>query len=184
MGAKSEKTLSTATPVAFSWNVLALTGSVLVGIVGMSYVSINAIEVNNSETIFLVLTESLTNPWFAGILFAAVLSAILSTIDSQLLVSASVVSDLLQAFDKKGRIPAKFILNAGRYSVGVFLLLAYVIAMDPEGNILSLVSYAWAGLGCALGPAVVLSLLWSRMTSEGAISRSSFRLRVCSSFRF
>lgn len=170
MGAKSERILSTSTSIALGWNVITLTGSVLVGVIGLSYVLENNIEVDNAETIFLVLTETLVNPWIAGILFAAVLSAILSTIDSQLLVSASVISDLFQIFDRQGKIKPKFALSIGRYSVVVMLVLAYLIAITPGSTILSLVSYAWAGLGCALGPIVVLSLLWRRVTAEGAMA--------------
>ena len=48
-------------------------------------------------------------------------------------------------------------------------VLAIVIAMNPASKVLGLVAYAWAGFGAAFGPLVILSLMWKRMTLNGAL---------------
>ena len=58
----------------------------------------------------------------------------------------------------------------GRAMVLVIALIAIAVAMNPENRVLGLVSYAWAGFGAAFGPVVLLSVLWSRMTRNGALA--------------
>ncbi len=43
-------------------------------------------------------------------------------------------------------------------------------AANPENRVLGLVSYAWAGFGAAFGPVVLFSVMWSRMTRNGALA--------------
>ena len=45
-----------------------------------------------------------------------------------------------------------------------------MLALDPEARVMGLVSYAWAGFGAALGPAILLSLYWRRMTPTAALA--------------
>jgi sodium/proline symporter len=49
-------------------------------------------------------------------------------------------------------------------------LLATGLAMNPDSKVLDVVSYAWAGLGASLGPAILLSLYWRGMTAQGALA--------------
>lgn len=96
------------------------------------------------------------------------LSAIMSTADSQLLVSSSAVAnDLFKGvFFKK--LKDKQILFIARATVFVVAIIAIVIAWNPNSSIMNLVSDAWAGLGSAFGPAILMSLYWKRMNLAGA----------------
>ena len=58
-------------------------------------------------------------------------------------------------------------LNVSRITVFVVALLAFAIAWDPNSSVMALVSDAWAGLGAAFGPAVLLSLFWKRANMQG-----------------
>lgn len=58
----------------------------------------------------------------------------------------------------------------GRAMVLLIALVAIAVATNPENRVLGLVSYAWAGFGAAFGPVVLLSVLWSRMTRNGALA--------------
>lgn len=49
-------------------------------------------------------------------------------------------------------------------------VVAWVIARNPQSEVLGLVGYAWAGFGSAFGPIVLFSLLWPRMTRNGALA--------------
>ena len=61
-------------------------------------------------------------------------------------------------------------MRIGRVTVILIALLAFALALDPESMVLDLVAYAWAGFGAAFGPALILSLYWSRMTAKGALA--------------
>ncbi|MEX0618938.1 MAG: sodium/proline symporter PutP [Pseudohongiellaceae bacterium] len=152
--------------IAMSWMVLVLAGSVLTGLAGIAYFSEQPLA--NPETVFIALSQALFNPWVAGLITAAILSAIMSTIDSQLLVSSSVISEDFYRVFIRPRASRKELLLVSRLAVVVIAAFAVVIAADPDSRVLDLVSYAWAGFGAAFGPAILLSLYWPRMTSWGA----------------
>ncbi len=64
----------------------------------------------------------------------------------------------------------KTVLNMSRITVLVIAVLAYIIALNPNSSIMGLVSNAWAGLGAAFGPTVLLSLFWKRTNFQGAVA--------------
>lgn len=102
-------------------------------------------------------------------MLAAILAAIMSTADSQLLVTASSVSnDMFKLFKKDAK--EKTLMWISRGTVIAVAVIAYIIALDPNSSVMGLVSYAWAGLGAAFGPAMLLSLFWKRMTMNGAVA--------------
>ena len=111
----------------------------------------------------------LFNPWISGCLIAAILSAIMSTVDSQLLVcSSALVEDFFRGIFRKDA-SQKELVWIGRFSVMAIAILALLIARDPKSRVLELVAYAWAGFGAAFGPVIILSLFWKRMTRNGAV---------------
>jgi sodium/proline symporter len=116
------------------------------------------------EKVFIYMIGKLFNPWIGGILLAAILSAIMSTIDSQLLVSSSALSqDVYLKSMRKGASEEK-VIWVGRGCVIVTFLVALVIALICDSTVLDIVAFAWAGLGAAFGP-LVLFALFSRKTS-------------------
>jgi len=106
----------------------------------------------------------------AGVLLAAILSAIMSTIDSQLLVSSSALTEDFYKALIRPNAGQKELVWIGRGTVILIALLAVYMARDPDSTVLSLVSYAWAGFGAAFGPVIILSLFWKRMTRNGALA--------------
>src|SRR5699024_6629143 len=112
------------------------------------------------EKIFIAFSHILFHPVVAGILLAAILSAIMSTIDSQLLVSSSAVAeDFYKAIFRRNASDQELVW-VGRIATLVIALIATIIAINPESSVLELVSYAWAGFGAAFGPIIILSLYW------------------------
>ena len=94
----------------------------------------------------------------------------MSTADSQLLVTASAASeDLYHQFIKKDA-DSKEILTVARFTVIAVSVVAFIIAWNPNSSIMGLVSNAWAGLGAAFGPTVVMSLFWRRTNLAGAVA--------------
>lgn len=155
--------------IAVSWVAVTLSGAVLAGLSGVLVLD-TPLAADDREKVFIELVNLLFHPVIAGICLAAILAAIMSTADSQLLVSSSVFTeDLYRALLRHEAGPRELVA-IGRGSVAVLAGVAFVIALDPETMILDLVGYAWAGLGAAFGPVVILSLYWPRMTRRGALA--------------
>jgi len=124
----------------------------------------------NPETVFMELTKILFNPWIAGVVLAAILAAVMSTLSCQLLVcSSTLTEDFYKSFLRKNA-SQKELVWVGRLMVLLIALLAIWMAGNPESKVLGLVAYAWAGFGAAFGPLIILSLFWKRMTLNGALA--------------
>ncbi|MGP8297278.1 sodium/proline symporter PutP [Streptomyces inhibens] len=166
MSIRSTREIPLARRIGVGWVVVCLAGASLVGLVGIAALD-HPLE--NPETVFIALCAQLVDPWIAGILLVAVLAAIKSTADSQLLVSAmALTEDFYRAFVKRRASDASMVLAARATVVGV-ALVAYAIALSG-GAVLDIVAYAWAGFGAAFGPVILLSLYWPRMTRAGAMA--------------
>ncbi|WP_132970002.1 sodium/proline symporter PutP [Vibrio crassostreae] len=168
---RSNKDLTTARRIAVVWSALSMVGAMLVGLVGLIYVTNSgAPKLDDGEKIFMLLVNAMFHPVIAGILLAAILAAIMSTADSQLLVSSSALAEDLYKQVLKKDATSEEIVRVGRFAVILISLVALFLAMTPDSSVLGLVSYAWAGFGAAFGPAIVLSLYWSRMNRNGALA--------------
>ena len=167
MAIRSTKDVPKARLVGMTWMVLALFGAIFTGFAGIAYFANSPLD--NSETVFIALTQAIFNPWLAGILLAAILSAIMSTVDSQLLVcSSAIAEDFYKQILRKDAKPGELVW-IGRISVVILALIATGMASNPDSKVLDLVAYAWGGFGAAFGPIVILSLFWKRMTRNGAL---------------
>ncbi|TWT19374.1 sodium/proline symporter PutP [Luteimonas marina] len=174
MAADSLATIPRARRIGMTWMILCLAGAVATGFFGIAWFAAHpeaAAPVEaNPERVFIALSELLFNPWIAGVLLSAILAAIMSTLSAQLLVcSSALTEDFYRGFVRPKAGHAELVW-VGRAMVLAVALLAIWIARDPDSRVLGLVAYAWAGFGAAFGPVVVLSLLWKRMTRDGAIA--------------
>ncbi len=171
MAARDDEAIARGRAIGMSWMVVTLACAVSVGVLGNEYLHASGAPLGpgTAETVFITLTQVVFNPWVGGVLLAAILSAIMSTIDSQLLVSSSVLTEDLyrplrpQAGDRE-------LVLVGRVMVLVICAVAAAIATDPQSQVLGLVSYAWAGLGAAFGPVVLFSLYGRGTTHWGAVA--------------
>ncbi|MFV0446980.1 MAG: sodium/proline symporter PutP [Vibrio sp.] len=168
---RSNKDLTAARRIAVVWTGLSMFGALLVGFVGLVYVTNHGtLQLEDGEKIFMLLVNALFHPVIAGILLAAILAAIMSTADSQLLVSSSALAEDFYKQVFKTDASSEEIVRVGRLAVIILSVIALILAMTPDSSVLGLVSYAWAGFGAAFGPALVLSLYWSRMNRNGALA--------------
>ena len=153
--------------------VLCLAGAVATGFFGVAWFAAHRELAGpvqaNPERVFILLAENLFNPWLAGVVLAAILAAVMSTLSAQLLVcSSALTQDFYRGFVRPGAGHRELVWF-GRAMVLAVALLAIWIARDPDSRVLGLVAYAWAGFGAAFGPVVILSLFWKRMTRNGAL---------------
>ena len=174
MAADSHRTIRSARRISMTWMILCLAGTIAVGFFGIAYFANNPGQAGNvsqnGERVFIELAMLLFNPWVAGVLLSAILAAVMSTLSCQLLVcSSAITEDLYKAFLRKGASQRELVW-VGRVMVLVVALIAIALAANPENRVLGLVSYAWAGFGAAFGPVVLISVMWSRMTRNGALA--------------
>lgn len=170
MALRSVADVPRARTIGMSWMGVCLIGTIGVGLAGRAYVERNGMTLEDPETIFILLADTLFHPLVTGFLLAALLAAVMSTISSQLLVaSSSLTEDFYRLFLRKNASERESV-NIGRLSVLAVALVAIVIAGDPDSQVLGLVSNAWAGFGAAFGPLIILSLTWHRMTGDGALA--------------
>ena len=167
MAIRSASETGQAASIGVIWAFLCYLLAILVGLSGLAYLPE---VIADSEKVFIALTGLIFHPLIAGILLAAILAAIMSTVDSQLLVcSSSLAEDLYPLVSKKSLSPEQR-LQVGRVAVVVLAFMATLLAMNPDSKVLDVVSYAWAGLGASLGPAILISLYWRKMTARGALA--------------
>lgn len=152
MALKDHRARHTAARITLIWYLVVFSGMVLTGLVGRGIFD----SLDNNEQVFFALSEQVLPPVLAGLLLAAVLSAIMSTADSQLLVCASTLSHDLTDEALKG---SPQVLRRGRWAVVIVVVLAVLVALFLPAPIFSRVLFAWSALGAALGPTLFARLL-------------------------
>jgi SSS family solute:Na+ symporter len=174
MAIRSIKDIATARNIGMSWMLVTIVGALGTGLVGIAYANKFDLAVNDAETIFIVFSEILFHPLISGFLLAAILAAIMSTISSQLLVSASsLTEDLYRVFSvnkKAENAEDGQSVLIGRLGVVGVAMVAALLAFDRSNTILGIVSNAWAGFGAAFGPLVLCSLYKANLTHRAAIA--------------
>ena len=164
MSIKSEKELRKSSVIGISWTLVILTMSVAAGVVGRIFLG----EIQDSSTVFITMVRKIFPALVSGLLLSAILSAAMSTADSQLLTSTSAFSsDVYKPMFRK-TASNREMLWVSRIVVLIIALVALLIASDPSsGTIMGLVENAWGVFGAAFGPAILLSLFWKRLTFAG-----------------
>ena len=157
MALKDEKSLRQGRIIALSWAVLVYSGMLLLGLCARVMFP----DLGDSEQVLFRAAGVLLPPVIAGVMLAAVLSAIMSTADSQLLVASSAISYDWHLASQR----AKTGLGGMRTTVVGILILAMILALVWRADIFSRVLFAWSAAGSAFGPILIMRLL-GRSVSE------------------
>jgi len=167
MAMRDEESLRNGRRLAIVWTVLAYSGAVLIGLGALWRFGPGI--VTDPEMILPYVVTQMFPWWLAGILLAGVVAAMLSTAESMLLVAASSVSqDVYRGLLKKGAASDQALLRISRIATLTVGLLAFVLALTTEDLIYSIVSYAWAGIGCSFAPTILLTFYWGRFSGRAA----------------
>jgi len=168
MAIKDPEEIKIAKRICISWMSLSMIGAAVVGILGFVYFIKNPIK--EPETVFIAITSEMFHPIFIGIFISAILAAIMSTINAQIIICCSALSqDFYRRFFRK-KADNKEMLLVTRIFVVVVALVAVLIATNEHASVLGLVARAWAGLGAAIGPIMIFALFWKKTTKTGAIA--------------
>src|SRR5690625_956458 len=171
MAITTVKETKSARRIGISWMILCLIGTSLTALIGIAFFDMfPEYTLVDPETVFIDLGQIIFHPFIGGVVLAAVLAAIMSTIASQLIVTSSaLVEDLYKKIINKDAADSHYVF-LGRIAVLIVSLVAVALAWPNKETILGLVSFAWAGFGGAFGPLVILSLYWKKVTKAGALA--------------
>jgi sodium/proline symporter len=168
MALKNDKEAKTASIMAIVWTLLAYSGAFLIGITAITlYQGHHFADV---ETVLPYMTLDLLPPWIAGVLLSGILAAIISTADSQLLVVTSSISEDIIRNAVGMKLTEKQLVKISRTVVIIMGIAGLIIALTSESLVYLVVSWAWAGVGCTLSPAIVLTFIWKRYSGIGVIA--------------
>jgi len=170
MAAANDQELKKARGVSIIVILLFDLGAVATGMVGRVLFP----ELADQETVFPMLARTLFTPVITGLLLVVVVSAIMSTVDSLLLLASSaVVRDTMQQIFASKKTDQ----SLARIGKGVTLaigVLGITFAIEEVRFLFWFILFAWSGLGAAFGPVVLCMLYDKRTTHAGAVSGMLF----------
>lgn len=167
MGIENVASIRYAKRIGMAWQIIVLSAAVAVGIIGIGFFTE---PLNNSQLIFVTLTNALFHPFMAGIILCAILAATLSTIDSLILTAGSTIAQDIYGVWIAPNSSHKKMISVSRIAALIISAIALTIAWENNASIYNLVNYAWAGLGSSFGPLIIASLYRSGITYQGAIT--------------
>jgi sodium/proline symporter len=167
MGIDDPKNIRKAKYVGLSWQAITLTAAAMIGLIGIAFFKTPLV---NDELVFIAMVKSMFAPFLAGLILCAILAAAISTMDSQILVSASMLTqDIYKKIFNKNISPKKQ-LALSRLAAVAIVLVSVALAFDNKESIFALIRYAWGGLGSTFGPVLLLSLYSKKITRNGALA--------------
>jgi sodium/proline symporter len=161
MALRDDSALRWGGRISLLWYLLVFLGMCFLGLVG----HVLHPRAENPEMVFFLLTDSLFPTLISAVLLAAVLSAIMSTADSQLLVAASALAHDLGL---GRRIPGGVML-VSRLTIVLLVVLAVLVAIYLPEKIFSRVLFAWIALGSAFGPLLFARMLRFQVAAPAAL---------------
>jgi len=162
MALRDERSLRQGLLIALAWAVIVYAGMLTLGLSARVLFA----DLGDSEQVMFKVAGELLPPVVAGVMLAAVLSAIMSTADSQLLVAASAISYDWNLAD--GNIDGG--LGKSRITVVVVLILATILVLVWRADIFSRVLFAWSSLGSAFGPILILRLMGRSISARATLA--------------
>ena len=166
MGIANPKHIPKAKYVGMTWQIITFSGAVLIGLEGIAYFT----HLKDPETVFIRMADYLMHPFVAGLMLCGVLAATISTINSQILVLASSLSEDFYKRIWRKNASSKEMLWASRVFIVLAATFAYAIAAFRISTIYELVFFAWSGLGSSFGPLMIAALFAKKINKYGAFA--------------
>jgi sodium/proline symporter len=180
MSIKDESEINKGRWVAIGFTILTDCSAVMVGILGRYYFSETGVDIestlgNSGQNVLSLLVSEVMPTVLVGLYVAVVLSAIMSTIDSLLVVASSAITrDIYQqilhpdADDQKlTKLSRKVTVIMAFIALGISLTVS---VLSPDRTIFWFVIFGWSGIAATFCPVIILSLFWKGFTEKGAIA--------------
>ena len=159
--------------IAVGWALIAFFGAVLLGLTGLAWFGPEAMGegqlIADQEQLMPLMARTFMPEWIAVVMICGAIAAMMSTADSQLLASASAVSEDIYRRMINPDADQKTLLAIGRWATLGIGAVGFVLAWTADAFVYNMVLYAWAGLGAAFGPPLLLSLRWRRTSRAGVL---------------
>ena len=166
MAARSQTDIVKGARIAIPCILVFDIGAVFAGMAGRVLFP----ALTDPETILPMMSMDLFPSLITGLFLVTVLAAIMSTVDSLLiLASASVVRDIIQQTLKLAIGERKLSLYGKLVTVFIGTI-ALIAALTEVRAIFWFVLFAWSGIATAFTPAILCSLFWDKTTKNGAIA--------------
>lgn len=167
MSSRDNRSVKVGRRICTTWMFLALGSAVLVGYFGIAYFPAGSLA--DPELVLPTLAEQLLNPWLVAVVFAAIISAVMSTVAAVLIAAgSSLVNDYYRHMLRPQASNTELVWM-GRACVMAISAVAILLAMIDNPSVFKLVSHAWGGLGAAFGPIVLVSLFSRNMNKYCAL---------------
>lgn len=170
MGIRSEKELTLSRRVATVWVVISLFAAIALGIVGRALYPIEYLDKSSAENIFILMSTNMLPALLAGLVCAGILAASISSSDSYLLISASAITKNIYQGILRKKASDKEVMWFTRAILVVIMIIATILSLSKNETIMSIVDFAWAGLGATFGPLMLFSLFWKKTSYPAAIA--------------
>lgn len=182
--------------IAMTWVVFSLIAAIVLGLVFHLFLKQHGLTLEQTggdpEKCFMIMINGIFSNGivvriFAGFLLSAIMAAIMSTADSQLLVSASsFTNDIYNRIRRNAS--NRELIGVSRLAVAAVATVAAILALNTEGDffkvVMKMVSFAWGGFGAAFGPLILLALYWRRLNLAGAVAGMITGSATCFIWKF
>ena len=167
MSIKDPESLPKSKTIGITWQILALSAAVAVGLIAIPFFGESGIH---QELVYVEMVRALFSPFLASFVLCGVIAATMSTMNSQLIVSASTLSEDLYKRFINPHAGDKQLLLMSRICMSIISLTACALSWSDSSMIMDLVGYAWSGLGSTFGPIILLCLYSTTINAQGAIA--------------
>ena len=171
MAVDREENINRSRDISTLWIIFIFGFALLMGLVAAPALLERGEVLPDAERLYLVVSRVFFHPVIAGLLLTAVIAAVMSTADSQLLLASAIATDDVPWIRRVTyAMQTQYRVWLGRAMlVGVGLVAAIISMISPE-SVFALVSLAWGGMGAAFGPTLILALYWRRFNLWGALA--------------
>lgn len=174
MAITSPRAVRKGAAIAVGWALIAFFGAILLGLVGLAWFGPEAMGegrlIADQEQLMPLMARTFMPEWLAVVMICGALAAMMSTADSQLLAAASAISEDIYRRLIDPQAPQKRLVALGRWATLGVGVVGFVLAWTADTFVYNMVLYAWAGLGAAFGPPLLLSLRWRRTSRAGVLA--------------
>ncbi len=167
MALKGVKEVKKAAIIAMIWTTFAVFCAIFVGFLAIPLLRG---EIADPEYVTLAFAAKILPGWLVGFILAAATAAMMSTVDSQLLVATSAITEDIYRKLINPNASQKYLVRMARIFTVIVAIIAFVLGLSAEQAVYWLVLYAWGGLAASFGPPLIMSLLWKRTTKIGAFA--------------
>lgn len=167
MAIKNPNDLKKSKYLGIAWQITVLAAASAVAYIGFAFFP-DGLE--KPEMVFVEMTKSVFAPFAVIFTICGIFAANLSTMDSQILVCATTLSEDFYKRVIKKNASSKEVLWASKLGILLFSGIAFMLAWGQSQTIMSIVEYAWSGLGGAFGPLLIVALYSKIRTPYAAIA--------------